>query len=88
MTIGSDDGSMLFVDGEKVIDNWGQHSYVSKSKVLTLGEGEHTLRMEYYNLPGILWDDSRASFSCDRDVLTYREVRTEYVSLLQLLTSS
>lgn len=48
----SDDGSVLYIDGEQVIDNDGQHSPRSEKMSLPLSKGEHQFRLLYYQGPG------------------------------------
>lgn len=48
----SDDGSVLYIDGEQVIDNDGQHSARSEKMSLPLSKGEHQFRLLYYQGPG------------------------------------
>lgn len=48
----SDDGALLFVDGELVIDNDGQHSAQEAKMSLPLAAGEHDFRLLYYQGPG------------------------------------
>lgn len=46
--LGSDDGSRLIVDGNKVVDNDGSHTYMEKMGVAELSEGEHIIKLEYF----------------------------------------
>lgn len=46
--LSSDDGSRLYVDGEKLIDNWGDHGTKSKSGRLDVEPGVYYLEVEYY----------------------------------------
>ena len=68
-TIGSDDGSRLYIDGIERIDNWGTHLYESKSFTIDLSQGFHTLKLHYYNVASF----ARVSFSCDPDILMWHE---------------
>ncbi len=68
-TIGSDDGSRLFVDGIEIINNWDSHLYLTKSTTINLSQGIHTLTLHYYNVASY----ARVSFSCDLDVLMWYE---------------
>lgn len=45
----SDDGSVLFIDGEKVVDNDGGHSETSVTGKVALKEGIHSFRLLYFN---------------------------------------
>ena len=45
----SDDGSRLFVDGEQVVDNWGQHGERSRGGERPLAAGMHHVRVEYFD---------------------------------------
>jgi hypothetical protein len=44
----SDDGSALYIDGKKVVDNDGAHGMQERSGTATLGEGPHLIRVEYF----------------------------------------
>lgn len=67
LTLRSDDGSRLYVDGSLVIDNGGNHSMRSASATLPLSEGLHDIRIEYHENDGdagleLLWArEGRAS---------------------------
>jgi cytochrome c len=50
----SDDGSVLSLDGKKVIDNDGFHGAIAKDQQLTLTKGEHPLLLKYYQGGGDL----------------------------------
>jgi hypothetical protein len=44
----SDDGSRLFVDGKKVVDNWGDHGARARMGKRTFEPGVYHLRIDYY----------------------------------------
>jgi alpha-L-fucosidase len=48
----SDDGSDLWIDGKRVIDNDGLHGTVEKRGHAALGVGEHQLRVRWFNKTG------------------------------------
>jgi hypothetical protein len=48
----SDDGSMLLVDGDTVIDNDGLHSASEKAGSVDLSAGSHTFEVGYFNAGG------------------------------------
>ena len=48
LTLVSDDGSMLYVDGELIIDNDGEHPPHALSAWLRLAKGFHALRIDYF----------------------------------------
>ena len=49
LQLASDDASRLFLDGQKVIDNWGDHSYVLKTAKVRLEAGKsYDLKIEYF----------------------------------------
>ena len=48
-TVYSDDGSQLFIEGDMLIDNDGKHDYEPKSGLITLAEGLHEFRLDYFN---------------------------------------
>ncbi len=48
----SDDGSWLFIDGEKIVDNGGTHANVYKEGARYLKKGKHTIRLQYENAQG------------------------------------
>lgn len=45
--IWSDDGSLFYINGEKILDNDGPHGVVYKEKTLFLKEGVYPIRVEY-----------------------------------------
>jgi parallel beta-helix repeat protein len=51
----SDDGIRVWVDGERVIDNWSPHG--SEVDFAPIGRGRHDLRIEYYQAGG--WTELR-----------------------------
>ncbi len=44
----SDDGSILYIDGELAVDNDGSHPPQPMSRLLRLGKGLHVLRLDYF----------------------------------------
>lgn len=54
----SDDGSRLFIDDKKVVDNDGNHGVEEAAGSTTLTEGKHKIRVEYYNSDGGFWLDA------------------------------
>jgi hypothetical protein len=68
-TIGSDDGSKLYIDGIERINNWESHLYQTKSITIDLDQGIHILKFQYYNVGSF----ARVSFSCDPDILMWYE---------------
>lgn len=59
--VGGDDGFRLFVNGQKVIDDWGIHPSETKTTTVTLKAGQAVpVRLEYYQALGeaslsLLW---------------------------------
>jgi glucose/arabinose dehydrogenase len=51
-TTRSDDGVRLFIDDNPVINNWTDHAMTEDTATVTLTEGVHTLRLEYYENGG------------------------------------
>lgn len=47
----SDDGAILRIDGEVVVDNDGQHGPVSAAALMTLTRGKHQLELRYFQGP-------------------------------------
>jgi hypothetical protein len=47
----SDDGSKLYIDGRKVIDNDGVHATQRMDGAVQLAEGVHTIRLSYFQGP-------------------------------------
>jgi hypothetical protein len=50
--LGSDDGSLLHLDGALVLDNGGIHAYKDKSAVLHLKAGTLNFRLDYFDVGG------------------------------------
>ncbi|MFK7770395.1 MAG: PVC-type heme-binding CxxCH protein [Mariniblastus sp.] len=48
----SDDGSRLYIDGESVVDNDGDHGVIEKSGKITLTAGMHSIRVNYNDSGG------------------------------------
>lgn len=48
----SDDGSRLYLDGQLVVDNDGQHGSQERSGKIELSRGRHVLRLDYFNALG------------------------------------
>jgi len=66
-TVGSDDGTQLFLDGDMIINNWDTRYYRTKRIITNLSQGTHQLWLSYYEL----WGNARVSFDCDPDILTW-----------------
>jgi hypothetical protein len=52
--LSSDDGSILQIDDQLVIDNDGNHAPLSRRGALDLSEGKHELRLRYFQGPRTL----------------------------------
>jgi hypothetical protein len=50
----SDDGSLLYIDGQLVIDNWGMHPATTLAGKVPLNAGVHTIRVPYFQGPKFL----------------------------------
>jgi hypothetical protein len=50
--VGSNDGSRLWVDNQKIIENGGQHGYKLMSGKIDLTKGTHSLMLEYFQAGG------------------------------------
>lgn len=51
-TLGADDGAMLFIDGQPVIDNDGLHSFKSETVEVELEPGPHSIEVIYFENHG------------------------------------
>jgi outer membrane protein OmpA-like peptidoglycan-associated protein len=49
--LGSDDGSILWIDGKKIIDNDGVHGWSEKDSTATITKGLHTMKVWYFQGP-------------------------------------
>lgn len=49
--LSSDDGSVLAIDGMKLIDNDGLHSVQEKTAMVMLTAGKHALQLDYFQGP-------------------------------------
>jgi len=47
----SDDGSRLYIDNRKVVDNDGAHAAHTRSGSIRLSRGKHSIRVEYFQGP-------------------------------------
>jgi len=52
-SLGSDDGSRLFVDGRRIIDLWAYHAYEKQEQTAQIDAGAHSVRVEYYDEGGL-----------------------------------
>ena len=51
-TTASDDGSLLFIDGKKVVDNDGIHGVQSRSGTVNLKAGKHSIEVRFFEKSG------------------------------------
>lgn len=49
--LGSDDGSILYLDGEAVVENDGVHGWSEQEGAVMLKEGDHAFRLSYFQGP-------------------------------------
>ncbi len=59
ITVGSDDGVRLWIDGALKIDKWLDRGYTTDTVTVTLGTGYHNFRLDYYEKEGA----ARVSFA-------------------------
>jgi glucose/arabinose dehydrogenase len=52
LTVTGDDGVRLYVDGDRVVDHWADEGATDYRVDLPMGEGRHTIVMEYYENAG------------------------------------
>jgi alpha-N-acetylglucosaminidase len=50
--LGSDDGSVLLLDGKPVIDNDGVHAYTERRGTVALASGKHPMTVRYFQTGG------------------------------------
>lgn len=48
-SLASDDGSVLYIDGIKVLDNDGRHSYFQTGSSVPLMKGYHKIKLQYFD---------------------------------------
>jgi hypothetical protein len=51
----SDDGSKLYIDGEEVVNNDGDHGTLERSGIIELASGYHRIQVDYFNGGGGAW---------------------------------
>lgn len=49
----SDDGVRVLIDGRNVLENWTWHAPKSNEAVIELDGGEHTIRIEHFEIDGL-----------------------------------
>ncbi|NLI37419.1 MAG: sulfatase-like hydrolase/transferase [Bacteroidales bacterium] len=54
----SDDGSKLYIDGSKVVDDDGAHGLIEREGSVELTKGRHALTVEFFNAGGGFWIDA------------------------------
>ena len=70
LTVGSDDGARLYVDGNISIEDWAMHAFQLKSTTIQLAPGKHTLKLDYWQSG---YGEAQLVFLCDPDVLQWYE---------------
>ncbi len=51
-SVATDDGSILYIDGNQVINEWGQHPAYTATQSVKLSAGTHLIRLDYYQVGG------------------------------------
>lgn len=51
----SDDGSKLYINGQEVVNNDGDHGTIERSGTIELGVGFHQITVDYFNAAGGAW---------------------------------
>jgi hypothetical protein len=75
-TLGSDDGSRLYIDEAIAINLWSEHDYQEDSSLQGLSEGWHNMTIWYYDWTG----PARVYFNVDKgDLFTWEE--TQYLTI-------
>jgi alpha-L-fucosidase len=62
ISLNSDDGSRLFLNGDIELDNDGLHGMLEKSMEVPLARGIHSLRVEFFEKTG--YDELEVSWEC------------------------
>jgi hypothetical protein len=74
-----DDGARLFIDGQKVLDEWRDGAARERIVTVPLVQGKHTLRLEYYERAG----NARALLAWS-EVTSFDDWKGEYFTNRQL----
>ncbi|TVQ66397.1 MAG: hypothetical protein EA360_06055 [Balneolaceae bacterium] len=53
--LSSDDGSRLFINGNEIVNNDGDHGVITRSGAVILTENRHHIRVEWFNAGGGYW---------------------------------
>ncbi len=80
--LGSDDGSELFLNGRRVIDNGGSHDVVEKRQTVFLEPGFYRLHVKYFDQGGksilyLKWKFSNEAETVIPSTQFYQEPKTE-----------
>ena len=52
--LASDDGSRLYINGDRIIDNWGEHGFdQTGSRTIVLSPGTHRVGVDYFEAGGL-----------------------------------
>jgi hypothetical protein len=51
----SDDGSALWLNGERIVDNDGRHGHIKRTNVVFLAAGHHAFRLGFFQWLGGKW---------------------------------
>ena len=50
--LNSDDGSRMYIDGNLLIDHYGDHGAIKKTEQIMLAAGKHRIKLEYFENHG------------------------------------
>jgi hypothetical protein len=53
MSTVSDDGVRVWIDGQRIIDNWTWHVPTRDAATVTLAKGRHVIRIEHFEISGV-----------------------------------
>ena len=51
-TLSTDDGSVLYVDGQQIINDWSQHAAYTINQTYTMTTGTHLIELDYFQAAG------------------------------------
>jgi len=51
-SVATDDGSMLYIDGQPVLNEWGDHPAYTLNQPVVMSAGQHLVQLDYYQAGG------------------------------------
>ena len=51
-SVASDDGSQVYIDGQPIMNEWGQHAAFTTNQTVVMTAGQHLIQLDYFQAGG------------------------------------